>query len=259
MKRDFQQSTNAAASEALIDWVLLAQAFRPIPERSTFHDHQSFYRETKTGHYQRHLDHYQDCQDSGERVARQLGSALSQPPLDASLLTGANKSLVTASSTSAPNPVLRLVKGFLANCRSALRGLCAPLEKSGNLEQALSDMIRELSPATANLRAFITGKPQVLKPEIHDQVCMIGREALFNALRHSHATLVEVEVEYQLRNLRLIIRDNGCGMDPEVVNSTMNSHNGLVQMNEKARILGAQLCIWSRLGLGTEIEFSLPY
>ena len=38
-----------------------------------------------------------------------------------------------------------------------------------------------------------------------------------NALRHSRATEIEIEVQYLPRLLRLMVRDNGCGIDPEAV------------------------------------------
>ncbi len=87
---------------------------------------------------------------------------------------------------------------------------------------------------------------------------MILREALLNALRHSEATSIEAEVEYQRRQLRVVVRDNGRGIDPQVLRSEHDSHRGLLGMRERAGAIGAQLRIWSRRGAGTEVEITVP-
>ena len=63
------------------------------------------------------------------------------------------------------------------------------------------------------------------------------------------------------RRLRVVVRDNGCGMDPQVVRSNRHPHWGLLGMRERAARVGAQLRVWSRLGGGTEVEISCsdPY
>jgi signal transduction histidine kinase len=61
----------------------------------------------------------------------------------------------------------------------------------------------------------------------------MGREAVVNALRHSHPTNVEVEVEGQQGGLRVVVRDNGCGFDGHSVRSARNSHWGLRGMQER--------------------------
>jgi signal transduction histidine kinase len=53
------------------------------------------------------------------------------------------------------------------------------------------------------------------------------------------------------------IRDNGRGIDPEVLKHGRSGHWGLPGMRERARNVRANLEIWSRPGAGTEIELSL--
>ncbi len=77
-------------------------------------------------------------------------------------------------------------------------------------------------------------------------------------MRHSKATSVEAEVEYQRRQLRVVVRDNGCGIDPQMLRLEGDSHWGLLGMHERARCIGAQLRIWSKRGAGTEVEISVP-
>jgi signal transduction histidine kinase len=129
-----------------------------------------------------------------------------------------------------------------------------------SLEQALSELWDEFTPGGASYKILVLGKPKALKSAIKEQLYLIGREAVLNALRHSGAAAIEAEVEYSARRLRVVVRDNGCGMDPQVVRSSRHSH-GLLGMRERAESVGAQLRIWSGLGGGTEVEISCsnPY
>jgi signal transduction histidine kinase len=128
-----------------------------------------------------------------------------------------------------------------------------------SLEQTLSDLKDEFSPADGvQLRIFVTGTPRELRPAVKEQLHRLGRDVLVNALRHSKATRVEAEVQYLPGRLRLVMRDNGCGLDPQRVKSGRDNQWGLMEMKERAEDIGAQLKIWSRLGAGTEVEISMP-
>ena len=127
------------------------------------------------------------------------------------------------------------------------------------LEQALSGLRDEFTPSgPTSFRIFVTGEPKALRPEVQEQVCLIGREALANALRHSEASCVEAEVEYLPRRVRVVVRDNGRGIDPQAVQAGRKAHWGLVGMRERAESIGARLRILSKPGAGTEVEISVP-
>src|SRR6266478_4272802 len=128
---------------------------------------------------------------------------------------------------------------------------------STSLEEALSDVGNEFTPSCAGFRILVMGQPRALKPAIQEQISLIVREALVNALRHSEATCIEAEVEYQRRQLRVVVRDNGRGIDLQVLGSEWDSRWGLLGMHERARYIGAQLRVWSKRGAGTEVEISV--
>jgi hypothetical protein len=130
--------------------------------------------------------------------------------------------------------------------------------QSTTIEQSLSGVLRDFSHSGVRCEISVTGKSKSLQPAILQQITSIGREALVNALQHSEATVIEAEVEYSPRRLRLIVRDNGRGIDPHITRSGRHSNWGLLGMREQAARIGAQLSIWSRSGAGTEVEVSLP-
>src|SRR5262249_44318728 len=83
------------------------------------------------------------------------------------------------------------------------------------------------------------------------------REALLNALRHSGASRIEVEVEHAPQRLRIVVRDNGYGIDREVLRWGRAGHWGLSGMCERAERMGARLHVRSGVRAGTEIELSV--
>jgi signal transduction histidine kinase len=105
---------------------------------------------------------------------------------------------------------------------------------------------------------MVEGHSQSLHPTIRDEVYAIGREALVNSFRHSAASRIEVEVEYSTSQLRVVVRDNGCGIEAQVLESGRAGHWGLSGMRERAERIGAKLKLLSRTGDGTELELRVP-
>jgi len=87
---------------------------------------------------------------------------------------------------------------------------------------------------------------------------MIGREAVMNALRHSEATKIEVEVQYLPDLLHVLVRDNGRGIDPEAVQKQSDSLSGLSGMRERTEDIHGRFRIWSRKSRGTEVSVAVP-
>jgi signal transduction histidine kinase len=93
---------------------------------------------------------------------------------------------------------------------------------------------------------------------IRDEVYRIGREALANAVRHSGAQKIEVEIDYAAASVRVVVRDDGRGIDEQVLRAGRDGHWGLSGMRERAERMGARLTVWSRGGAGTEVELLVP-
>ncbi|HZM89405.1 MAG TPA: two-component regulator propeller domain-containing protein [Blastocatellia bacterium] len=86
----------------------------------------------------------------------------------------------------------------------------------------------------------------------HD-LLLIFKEAVNNAARHSLCTKIDIVFRCDHSGLRLKIRDDGQGFNPEVLNS---SGHGLRSMQRRAAALGGALTIQS--SAGTTVEFALP-
>ena len=81
---------------------------------------------------------------------------------------------------------------------------------------------------------------------------------MISRFRHSGAKNIEVELEDGLHELRILIRDDGSGIDRHVLDSGRDGHWGLSGMRERAERIGARLKVWSRLACGTEVDLRVP-
>ena len=85
------------------------------------------------------------------------------------------------------------------------------------------------------------------------------RELLRNAFRHAQAGRIEAEIRYESRHLRVHVRDDGKGIDPEVLKAGGRAgHWGLPGMRERVDRLGGKLDFWSEAGAGTEAVLTVP-
>jgi signal transduction histidine kinase/ligand-binding sensor domain-containing protein len=198
------------------------------------------------------------------RIAQDLHDTLLQGFLSASMQLHVVVDELPADTPEKPrlSRVLQMMGQVIEEGRNAVRGLRKPAQEiSGmdDLAQSLANVPQELGlKETAGLRIIVEGEPRPLHPLIRDEVYRISREALVNAFRHAEASEIEVEIEIAARALRVLIRDDGRGIDPEVLRSGREGHWGLSGMRERAEGMGAGLKVWSRERAGTEIELSVP-
>jgi len=126
-----------------------------------------------------------------------------------------------------------------------------------SLGQELAGQCSERSPVL--LRVDVAGTPQMLCPLVRDEIYRIAGESLRNAFRHAGAKRIEVNLCYDQAQLRLQVRDDGKGIDPEVLCEGAGArHYGIHGMRERAKLMGAGLEVWTAPDSGTEVELSIP-
>ena len=148
--------------------------------------------------------------------------------------------------------------------RDAVQGLRASAVEGTDLPVAIRTFGDGLAtdPSVTSPPAFrvgVEGQPRDLHLILRDEIYKIAAEALRNAFRHAQAGLVEVEIRYDDNEFRLRVRDDGKGIDPEVLAAQgIEGHYGLRGMPERAAVIGGKLTVWSEAGAGTEVELRLP-
>jgi signal transduction histidine kinase len=83
------------------------------------------------------------------------------------------------------------------------------------------------------------------------------REALNNAAKHAHASLIRLEVEFREKTLRVIVEDDGRGFTSDQ-HLSPGTHQGMEGMRRRLEEIGGSFTISSRPGCGTRAEFVVP-
>jgi signal transduction histidine kinase/ligand-binding sensor domain-containing protein len=196
-----------------------------------------------------------------ERIARELHDTLLQGVLSASLQLDVAEDQLPDDSPTKPllQRVLKTMRQVVEEGRNALRGLRARDADSGNLAIAFSRLGKEFAvDEKTEYRVITQSTTRPLSPQIRDEVYRIGREAIVNAFKHAKANSVEVAIEYAGRHFRMLVRDDGRGIDADVLNAGREGHWGLAGMRERAEGIGASFKVRSRAGAGTEVELTVP-
>jgi signal transduction histidine kinase len=195
------------------------------------------------------------------RIAQELHDTLLQGFLSASMQVDVAEDQLPDDSPAKPmlRRALQLMREVTEEGRHVIRGLRLPANSASNIEEIFSLMGQEMMPCDQVKYSVVSdGNPRPLRPAIRDEVRHIGREALANAFKHARALHVQVEIEYASAEFRMVVQDDGCGIDPVVLHVGRQDHWGLPGMRERAEGFGATLKLRSRLGDGTEVELSVP-
>jgi signal transduction histidine kinase len=196
-----------------------------------------------------------------KRIAQELHDTLLQGCFGVSMQLHATVDDLSPDSSEKKrlSAVLQLLDRVLEQGRSAVEGLRSPTEHFASLGDAFAGVRTDLGlPSAIGFRVVVHGKERGLRAGLSDEVYRIGREAIINAFHHSGAKDIETEVEFRPSELRIAVRDNGCGINPQDLLWGRNGHWGLQGMRERAERIGAQLRLWSRVALGTEVELCVP-
>jgi signal transduction histidine kinase/ligand-binding sensor domain-containing protein len=152
-----------------------------------------------------------------------------------------------------------LVRESLAEARRSIWQLRSQSAESIDLAGRLSKAARqatELSPVKLSMEVRGTYRP--LERHVEDELLRIGQEAVMNALRHAKCERIDIELAYGLKNLLMMVSDNGCGFDPRLHESGSNGHFGLRGMRERAEQIHATLAVDSAEGKGTRVSVEAP-
>jgi len=172
-------------------------------------------------------------------------------------LTKVLKKKAAGQSTEAArlsDQITELIKEAISKTRRLARGLC-PVYYNHGLISSLEDLVtntRILHQVDCKLNA--DDKIKINNHMVTINLYHIAGEAVRNAIRHGHATLIEISMEVLEDQFNFSIQDNGRGLDLEKDHTGM----GLRIMNYRAKIVGASLMISSDRKKGTRIKLSMP-
>jgi signal transduction histidine kinase len=99
----------------------------------------------------------------------------------------------------------------------------------------------------------IQGPPRAISPQVDVTLFRTVQEAINNANKHSHATLVNIVIDFSKTDrIILFIKDNGTGAE------SLEGGFGLIGMKERVRLIQGEIKFNSAKGEGFEINISVP-
>jgi signal transduction histidine kinase len=206
--------------------------------------------------------------DERLRVARELHDTLLQTFQASLIQMQAARNVLARRPEKAEQSLdnaITTAAAAVAEGRHAIQNLRAQPAGGADLAELLTGAGQELAhseEAQGNPPVFsltVEGERRDLEPLLQDEVYRIARELLRNAVRHAQAGRIEAEIRYESRHLRVHVRDDGKGIDPEVLKAGGRAgHWGLPGMRERADRFGGKLEFWSEAGAGTEAVLTVP-
>jgi signal transduction histidine kinase/ligand-binding sensor domain-containing protein len=148
--------------------------------------------------------------------------------------------------------------------RDAVQNLRSSPFDDRDLTTSLSALGGELGtgtdvPPKPRYRVVVEGRPRELTAVVRDEAYRIAREAVCNAYQHAKADHIETEVTFGDADLTIRVRDDGIGVDPQVLaRGQRPGHWGFPGMRERSQSCGGRLHVWSEGKAGTEIELRIP-
>jgi signal transduction histidine kinase len=208
-------------------------------------------------------DMFQVVEDERMRIARELHDGPAQ--LMANLVLKA-EIVERLFSRDAAQALVELAE-FRTTARLALdetRQLIFDLRPMAlddlGLAPALSRLLTDLGERHATRIGFrLVGAERRLPHDVEASLFRIVQEATNNALRHAHATSIDVTLTMRPGDVRASIRDDGSGFDVAEARarSLRTRRLGLASMRERAALHGGALDVVSAPGRGTHVRVSV--
>jgi PAS domain S-box-containing protein len=231
--------------------------FRDITERVHAEEELRLYSERLRA-LSRQLMRAQEAER--RRLARELHDELGQ------VLTAVSLNLQAAKADAAPAALPRLeeaaqtVQLAIGQVRDLSLDLRPPMLDLLGLESALR-WYAERQGVRAGFSVRLAGGLEGrLPPDVETALFRVAQEALTNVARHALARRVEVEVRRHDGRVRMLLRDDGVGFDPDStrVRADRGGSFGLLGMQERVQLLGGRLDLTSAPGQGTSLCVEVP-
>jgi signal transduction histidine kinase len=154
--------------------------------------------------------------------------------------------------------ISRRMQAVAGACAASLveRGQLARSEERQRIARELHDRVGEA--LSVGLRRLDLQEETWAAPAVLDEVFLIIREALRNALRHGAPQLVLIGVEVTMDELRAWVLDDGRGFVSASAMGGAPGGTGIASMHERAALIDGRLALLSMPGHGTRVELCVP-
>lgn len=200
-----------------------------------------------------------------QRIARELHDGAGQ------ILTGLGLGLAAATESVKTDPAIassqltelkRLNAQALEELHNVIGDLRPAVLDDLGLIPALKAQVQQFEARTGVKAEFeVDGQRHRLQPELETVLFRIGQEALTNVAKHAHAQSVNMHLVFNQSCLKLIVKDDGLGFDPDkVLKANLHDRSawGLLGIQERAALVDGVCFIISKPNSGTTIHVTVP-
>jgi PAS domain S-box-containing protein len=197
-----------------------------------------------------------------KRISREMhdeiGQSLTAIKISLSLVS---RDPSSAASAGRVEDAIRLVDTIIQHVRElALELRPALLDEVGLVAALRGHLEEQAERAGLELQFDSPAEESRLPPEMEIACFRVVQETLTNVIRHAGAKVVTVKLDVTAERVRIEVRDDGCGFNPEAALSGVAGRRrlGLAGMRERMDLLGGELEIVSAPGKGTTVTATLP-
>jgi signal transduction histidine kinase len=191
------------------------------------------------------------------RLAMELHDDISQKltMLNIELMLLGRK-IQSSAEVSAVEAAVKLTEGIATSVHDLSHRLHPARLQLIGLVDALEGLQAEMARSDMTIAFAHENIPSTLAPALELCLFRIAQEALQNALKHSHARRVSIELSGKSGGIELTIVDDGVGFN---VDGASSRGLGLLSVEERVDAVGGTLEIRSSPGEGTTLKVTVPF
>lgn len=197
-----------------------------------------------------------------ENFAKELHDGLGQMLLASKMnLVAIKNDIVTLDKSSVEiyNTSLKLLTDSIQEARNVSHGLMSRALIHFGLNYAINDIINNIN-SIHNIRFeyFQNIDKERFETEIEKGLYRILQELISNIIKHSEATSAEIRIEKINDRLHINVKDNGVGLNANILNPTKPMGIGIKNIETRITYLSGVFKINNQYKNGTEITMVVP-
>lgn len=193
----------------------------------------------------------QTMQDIGREIHDNVGQRLTLASIYANQMLADN-----SGSDERLKSIGGIINDSLAELRALSKSLVSADTDAGELAVILGrecDRVRALNICA--LECYITDEGFTISATVKNFIVRIAQEALQNSLKHAGCRHINMRLDFdEIKGITLSISDDGKGFDMSMPSAGI----GLQNMRQRATLVGGELVLESKPGLGTSLRLTIP-
>jgi two-component system NarL family sensor kinase len=194
-------------------------------------------------------------------ISQNLHDNIASDISTAMLLLHPHSGITSQLSEQNKSIALQTLDKVIEDMKNLARYMNPSFLSSIGLEEAIRRQLNFIDRSASIQTSFlVTGNGMKLPQEKEIVMFRIFQECLTNTLHHAHAHQIKVSLLKNKQRMEMQIADDGCGFEAGAYNpgSSETKGSGLINMRERAQLIGATLKIDTKQNKGTKVVISLP-